>query len=44
MEIDFSKLRGKYVYLEEMKEEQREELRLLAKDERIWEYHQRTFV
>jgi len=38
MEIDFSKLRGKYVYLEELKEEHREELRLLAKDERIWEY------
>ena len=38
MEIDFSKLRGQWVYLEEMKEEHRETLRQLAKDERIWEF------
>jgi len=38
MEIDYSKLRGKWVYLEEMKEQHREPLRQLAKDERIWEF------
>lgn len=38
MEIDFSKLHGKWIYLEEMKEAHREILRPLAKDERIWEF------
>ena len=31
-------LRGKTVYLEPVKEKHRESLRLLAKDERLWEF------
>jgi RimJ/RimL family protein N-acetyltransferase len=39
MEIDISALRGKYVYLEQLHEKDRESIRPLAKDERIWQYN-----
>ena len=39
MGIDLSKLKGKHVYLELLQEDHRERLRLLAKDERIWEFN-----
>jgi RimJ/RimL family protein N-acetyltransferase len=38
MDIDLSKLKGKYVYLEELSPAHREIIRPLAKDERIWEF------
>jgi len=37
MDIDISKLKGKYVYLELLQAGHKETLRELAKDERIWE-------
>jgi len=38
MHIDVSKLSGKYIYLELLTPDHVETLRLLAKDERIWEF------
>ena len=38
MDIDISKLKGKYVYLETLTTHHVETLRQLAKDERIWEF------
>jgi len=37
MDIDLSKLKGKYIYLELLQPNNKETLRDLAKDERIWE-------
>src|ERR1044071_7734045 len=37
MNIDTSKLKGKYVYLEILQDSHKEILRTIAKDERIWE-------
>jgi RimJ/RimL family protein N-acetyltransferase len=37
MDIDLSKLKGKYIYLESLQPNNKETLRDLAKDERIWE-------
>ena len=37
MDIDLSKLKGKYIYLELLQSKDKETLRDLAKDERIWE-------
>jgi len=39
MDIDVSKLKGRHVWLEELKEDHRELIRPIAKDERIWEYN-----
>lgn len=38
MEIDISKLRGTYVYLKELQQENISAIKVLAKDERIWEF------
>lgn len=38
MEIDVSKLRGRFVYLELLQPSHIPQLKLLAKDERLWEY------
>jgi len=38
MEIDISKLKGSYVYLKELQEENIPVLKKLAKDERLWEF------
>lgn len=38
MKIDISKLKGRHVYLEPLREDHREIIRVLAKDERIWEF------
>jgi len=38
MNIDLSKLRGRYVYLELLQPEHIAQLKALAKDERIWQY------
>jgi len=37
MDIDLSKLKGKYIYLEFLQPHHKETLRDIAKDERIWE-------
>ena len=37
MDIDLSKLKGKYIYLELLQSKDKETLKDLAKDERIWE-------
>lgn len=37
MNIDISKLKGKYIYLQLLQADHKETLRSLAKDERIWE-------
>ncbi|HET6995689.1 MAG TPA: GNAT family protein [Chitinophagaceae bacterium] len=39
MDIDTSKLKGNYVFLELLSESHREAIRLIAKDERIWEFN-----
>jgi hypothetical protein len=36
MDIDISKLQGKHVYLEALTSAHKEQIRRLAKDERIW--------
>jgi RimJ/RimL family protein N-acetyltransferase len=38
MQIDVSKLRGQHVYLELLQPEHIPQLKILSKDERIWEY------
>ena len=38
MQIDITKLQGQYVYLELIQASHVEELKTLAKDERLWEY------
>lgn len=38
MNIDIALLRGQFVYLEALRSEDREPLRTLARDERIWEF------
>lgn len=38
MEIDFSALKGRYIYLEQLNEGHVETLRTLAYDRRLWEY------
>lgn len=38
MDIDLTKLKGKYVYLRLLRPEDRETIRPMAKDERIWEF------
>jgi N-acetyltransferase len=38
MDIDTSKLKGRYVYLKELQEEHIPVLKKLAKDERLWEF------
>jgi len=38
MEIDISKLKGKYVYLQELQQKDIPVIKNLAKDERIWEF------
>jgi RimJ/RimL family protein N-acetyltransferase len=44
MQIDISKLRGQYVYLELLQPKHRPQLKTLAKDERIWEYTKTLLV
>ena len=44
MQIDTSKLRGKYVYLELLKQEDVPTLRKLARDERIWDFTKTLIV
>lgn len=39
MDIDTSKLKGVHVWLDELKEDHRELIRPIAKDERIWEFN-----
>jgi RimJ/RimL family protein N-acetyltransferase len=39
MNIDISKLKGKHVYLDLLREDHREIIRPIAKDERIWEFN-----
>ncbi|MBL7742940.1 MAG: GNAT family N-acetyltransferase [Chitinophagaceae bacterium] len=42
--MDISSLRGKYVYLERLLPGHRENIRPLAKDERIWEYNKGLLI
>jgi RimJ/RimL family protein N-acetyltransferase len=44
MKIDISRLKGKHVYLELLREDHRELIRHLAKDERIWEFNKMLLV
>jgi N-acetyltransferase len=44
MGIDISKLKGKHVYLELLREYHREIIRPIAKDERIWEFNRMLMV
>ncbi|HVG16955.1 MAG TPA: GNAT family protein [Chitinophagaceae bacterium] len=44
MVIDKSKLRGQYVYLDELREEHIPALKLLARDPRLWEYTKSLLV
>ncbi|HEV8284814.1 MAG TPA: GNAT family protein [Chitinophagaceae bacterium] len=44
MNIDISKLRGEYVYLELLSPDHRDLIRSLAKDERIWEFNKMLLV
>ena len=44
MEIDPSKLKGKHVFLELVSESHREPIRLIAKNERIWEFNKMLLI
>jgi RimJ/RimL family protein N-acetyltransferase len=44
MTIDITKLRGEYVYLEELRQEHIPTLKLLAKDARLWEFTKSLLV
>jgi N-acetyltransferase len=44
MNIDISKLRGEYVYLELLSPDHSDLIRSLAKDERIWEFNKMLLV
>lgn len=44
MDIDIPQLKGKHVYLEPLSPGHRETIRLLAKDERIWEFNQTLLI
>jgi len=44
MQIDTSQLRGQYVYLELLQPEHVAQLKVLAKDDRIWEYTKTLLV
>ena len=39
MNIDASQLKGRFVYLEKLREEYRETIRSIANDDRIWEFN-----
>lgn len=39
MSMDVHRLQGKYIYLERLSPAHKEHIRILAKDERIWEYN-----
>ena len=43
-QIDLSKLRGEYVFLELLSPAHREIIRMLAKDERIWEFNKMLII
>jgi N-acetyltransferase len=44
MDIDISKLKGRHVFLELLREDHREMIRSLAKDERIWEFNKMLLI
>jgi RimJ/RimL family protein N-acetyltransferase len=44
MDIDVSKLKGKHVYLDLLREDHREVIRPIAKDERIWEFNRMLLI
>ncbi|HEX2532155.1 MAG TPA: GNAT family protein [Chitinophagaceae bacterium] len=44
MEIDYSQLHGRHVYLEGLRPEHAAELRGLARDERLWEFTQTLLI
>ena len=44
MDIDISKLKGRHVYLELLREAHREIIRPLAKDEHIWEFNKMLLI